>query len=416
MLVGVLVAGSPAGAAEPAAPGRTFYLSPHGSDDAGGTSAGAAWRTLERASEVTYRPGDRLLLRSGGTFRGTLTIGGTGTAAAPVRISSYGKGPRPVVTAGRCVQVEAPFVTVTGLSASGCRVSGVRLAAAHGTVAGVTTTHNRTGVEIGPGATGSQVVHSRFVNNDRMRPHTPGPDDDSGANGIVVYGDGVTIAHNYFRGQSAPSPDYGRDGSAVEVYGAHGVDVHHNTSVGDVTFTELGSAGTAGARFAYNVVRSSLRTSSFLITRGEGDSFGPVYGTVASHNSVALTGARSQAFWCGGTCGPHVLDLHANVIAASGIGFARGPGLGPVQLTGAGGGDNVYQGSVSFELSPGDLVADPLFRSASDLRLRPGSPAVDHGDLSSPSPDPRAASDYVPVDGDGDGIPVADAGAYELVP
>lgn len=65
---------------------RTFYVSPNGDDAARGTSEGAAWRTLDRASSARLVPGDRLLLQGGATFPGRLRIDAedAGDPARPV--------------------------------------------------------------------------------------------------------------------------------------------------------------------------------------------------------------------------------------------------------------------------------------------------------------------------------------------
>lgn len=71
-----------------------FYLAPTGSDSADGTSPQTAWQTLSRANKHTFQPGDQLLLQSGATFRGmlSLTSDDAGTPTNPVIISSFGTG------------------------------------------------------------------------------------------------------------------------------------------------------------------------------------------------------------------------------------------------------------------------------------------------------------------------------------
>ena len=82
--------------------GRTFYLSPDGSDTDDGRTPQTAWRTLRRADAVRLKAGDRLLLKGGARFPGTLSIGpgDAGNARKPVVIDSYGEGRAMIAAAG----------------------------------------------------------------------------------------------------------------------------------------------------------------------------------------------------------------------------------------------------------------------------------------------------------------------------
>lgn len=79
--------------------GTVYYVDAAGGNDAAaGTSPETAWQTLGKASGVTFGPGDRLLLKRGGTYQGGFTTRGSGTAQAPVTVSAYGEGALPVIT------------------------------------------------------------------------------------------------------------------------------------------------------------------------------------------------------------------------------------------------------------------------------------------------------------------------------
>lgn len=80
--------------------GADWYLDGnHGADGNDGTSPDTAWRSLERLREVTLRAGDRIWLRRGSAFAGSLVIEGQGTADAPIIAGAYGDGPLPRIDA-----------------------------------------------------------------------------------------------------------------------------------------------------------------------------------------------------------------------------------------------------------------------------------------------------------------------------
>lgn len=89
LLLGVFAAAG-AGAA-------TWYVDSLGGDDAAaGTRPEAAVRSLERANALDVRPGDRVLFRRGGLWRGTLRPK-SGEPGRPVTYAAYGAGPKPIL-------------------------------------------------------------------------------------------------------------------------------------------------------------------------------------------------------------------------------------------------------------------------------------------------------------------------------
>ena len=80
----------------PARAATTYYVSQSTGNDANdGTHA--PWKTLTKASQITFTEGDRLLLKCGDTWTEGLELKGNGSAARPVMVSSYGTGPKPVI-------------------------------------------------------------------------------------------------------------------------------------------------------------------------------------------------------------------------------------------------------------------------------------------------------------------------------
>ena len=70
--------------------GRTYYVSPSGSDCNPGTSAASAWRTVKRVNDSSLQPGDGVLFEGGATFSdGTLMPNTSGTAGSPIIFGAY---------------------------------------------------------------------------------------------------------------------------------------------------------------------------------------------------------------------------------------------------------------------------------------------------------------------------------------
>ncbi|GAA1517874.1 right-handed parallel beta-helix repeat-containing protein [Sphaerisporangium rubeum] len=396
-----------------AAAGRVFYVdAAKGDDDARGTTPRRAWRSLRRAGAQRLRPGDTLLLRRGGRWQGTLELTGKGTAARPIVVGGYGRGPRPRISAkgDDCVVVAGSYLRVSELRASRCGWAGFRVEGRYNDLWDVYADHNVTGVWFTPDGARNVLRGSQMRGNDRMSVDDDEPDNDSGAFGVLLNGDDNRVVGNLITGSYARSHDYVADGAAVEVYGGDRNIVTHNLARDNETFTELGHepGGTAtGNVFAHNVVTSSRPRGSFLITRGPGHAVGPVRGTVAVHNSVYLPARRTIGFSCADGCSGGVLTLRNNVLRVGGdVGFEDGSGIDD-----AGG---VYHGRLGhFRPGRGSVRADPMFRSRSDLRLRAGSPAIGRGLRLGPS---WYRDAWPPHDAAGRAVPrhrKPDSGAYQ---
>jgi hypothetical protein len=124
------------GLAAPAVAATYYVDAVQGSDRADGLSAAKAWQTLERVNAAKFGPGDQVLLRAGETFAGKLTPHGSGTKEAPILLSAYGEGAKPVVAGGGADEAlmldDVSFWTVRGITVTN-----------HGKVAAV-----RNGIEV----------------------------------------------------------------------------------------------------------------------------------------------------------------------------------------------------------------------------------------------------------------------------
>jgi hypothetical protein len=251
------------------------------------------------------------------------------------------------------------------------------------------------------------IINNQLLNNNKMSVLTKSPsNDDSGAFGVLLHGDNSEIAYNTISGSSAFSYDYGLDGAAVEIYGGRGNYIHNNLAVGDDVFTELGNPRSADNTFTYNVYRSTLSNSVFLITRGANTGLGPVLRTTAENNTALLTGSSSQGFVCYAGCTGNVLRLRNNIFqAVLKVGYADGAFDEDYDLFSG--------GILQFTRGAHSRVALPLFVDpvTGDLHLRSTSPAIDAGVFVGLTSDFDGLS--VPVDGNGDGVAAPDIGAFE---
>lgn len=390
-----------------------YYVDPlKGKDTATGLSTRAPLRTLTQVAQLDLRPGDRVRLRAGVIHQGSLTAWQSGTALQPIVVSSYGTGGRPIVQGGGCVQVPGHHWRITSILAKDCAFAGFQVGGDHVKLRNIEATGNVAGVLIEPTSAHAVVRASHIHGNTRMAPDTPGADDDYGANGVVVSGTAALITDNVIEGHRAPSADYGHDGAAVEIYGATATRVFRNRARDNLVFVELGHSSTTGAQISYNAVSSVHPAAYFLITRGE-SAFGPVNDTVATHNSVRLTGRGSMGISCHPNCTPTILKIGSNVIQAADAGYAEAPDGSLAKIST---GYNVYEDLVNdgwhgLHAARTDVRAAVLFDAADGgFRLRAMSPAVDIGG-------PFWLTDILfaptPVDGNADGLPAADAGAFE---
>ena len=76
---------------------RTFYVdATTGDDGRDGLSPQAAWRSLRKVNIAPLRPGDTVLFRRGGVWRGQL-LPRSGDENAPITYGAYGQGEKPVL-------------------------------------------------------------------------------------------------------------------------------------------------------------------------------------------------------------------------------------------------------------------------------------------------------------------------------
>src|SRR5205823_10326591 len=216
----------------PPVSGALYVDSASGNDANAGTSPAAAWRTLAHVSGAALNAGDHVLLKRGAAWRGdSLVITRSGTGANPIVIGAYGSGSPPLIQGGSCVELRGNAVVLREVHVDNCGWAGVNIYGAGDRVEASEISNNIAGVFARPTSSAAVVTGNTIHDNNRKSVLTPGGNDDSGAFGVLLQGSGTDVSFNTISGSDAFSYDYGRDGAAVEVYGATGSNVHHNVAV-----------------------------------------------------------------------------------------------------------------------------------------------------------------------------------------
>ncbi|KJH70053.1 discoidin domain-containing protein [Aliterella atlantica] len=440
---------------EGAAQGKTYYVDcNNGSDTNDATTPSTAWKTLTPVNRwdntLTLNPGDSLLLKRGCTFSGPLNARWTGSSSAPIAIGAYGSSSlsMPALDGGdsnEVVKITGQYQIFeylkvrankpgTSANASKCKGQPVgwrtgfdtRSGSSHNIVRYSEASGLTAGIRFGEGSYSNKALHNKLTFNNVMDNLTSQKkDDDSGAWGILLNGDRNEVAYNYFEGNVGCSEDYGVDGASVEVYKGSNNYIHHNTSLRESTFTELGGTSDDRAennKYAYNVysafgfqspyINSSTLTQlqkrggEFLMVRGYKSGWGANPGTEFYHNT---------GYWLNGGilciegCSADILQARNNIMVASSnpdrylvesdSKFGESHNIywqadsydGP-QLIYIGGANS--PDSTSQKLDP--LLVNP---ANSDFRLRSGSAAINAAsgvDLSWASPSQDIYSNPAP--------------------
>ncbi len=136
-------------------PATTYYIDPAGDDSNNGTSLSTPWKSISKVNSTTFKGGDQILFKRGGTWTGTLSPQGSGTIAAQITLGSYGIGAKPLISgagAGAAIAIHSQsYWTIDGFEVTN-QASGAG--------------GNRCGIRVGGGGDGSTIRRIRILNND----------------------------------------------------------------------------------------------------------------------------------------------------------------------------------------------------------------------------------------------------------
>ena len=379
--------------APPPVRGHAYYVdSVTGSDSNSGASPAAAWRSLGPVNARTFAAGDVIDLARSSTWTGSggisaaLVLKGAGVSGNPITLQAYGTGPAPVLrnpddhNFSRILIIRAPYTLVQGLLLRDARETGLLIgqSADHSTVQNVEVTNTGFGIRVDAQWT---LIINNHVHDLHMVVDASGGNVSYGAQGIVVQGPNNEVAYNRLINCSAPSHEYGRDGSAVEFFG--NVDntlVHHNYAFNTPSFNEVGGGSARNVVVAQNILVQSGQLEVIHLT-------GPYATTVDNFQFVNNTvydasdaGAFSLFFISGQASGPGAFVVRNNIFSVRNYSLAM-QGESPFTHD-----HNLYHlmnpgMDLNYALGAGERLGDPLFvdPQAGDFRLKAASPALGAG-------------------------------------
>jgi parallel beta-helix repeat protein len=304
-----------------------YYVDPSSpSTTANGTLANP-WKTIAHVNSGTtlLNPGDSVFFKRGQSYSGRLNIARSGSATAPIVYTNYGTGNLPefnnsitdiiyiynkqyIVINGikiidnsisptdHTVQAKISYAIIIENSPN-CTVSNCDISLVGVGIAVLAGSDNTT-------ITGNYMHNMRMVRN---TPTSINPDDDYGANPMVIGSSNNNISNNRFEECWALSYDYGYDGGAVELFGGtmNNNKIMNNTAINCNGFMEIGSSSNGTAQnniVAYN----KIINCGIIGVYQNGSTFSVTVNNLQYYNNTVVETVKQYSqpgvmFWMAGT-------------------------------------------------------------------------------------------------------------------
>jgi hypothetical protein len=342
---------------------------------------------VAKVNSTTLGPGATVLFRRGDTWTDAgLVVSNSGTSGNPITVGAYGTGAPPIFDGGgnsttpgarAPITIVGNWVTINGIRAQHANWAGIDVTGDDAVIRYCYLTENINGVQVNDEASRTLITSCQFVSNSVLYVG-PGPDDDTGAQGIAIGGLDTEVSYCSFLNHfTTGSPDFGNDGAAIEIFGAQNANIHHNKSVNDLIFSELGADATDNCVFHHNLVYSTRPVAGGINIHGTGP-FAGVTGTKVLHNTIVLTAADSVAFVADGTAD---CELKNNILVAANT-YTENPvneAGNVINASSFQGINSSNAGGSGLASTSSTAAALVLGASTGNFAISPASPAIGRG-------------------------------------
>jgi hypothetical protein len=258
---------------------KRYYVDPsHFSSSSIGTFSNP-WRSISQvnAHVKSLLPGDTVFFKKGQSFAGTLMVLSSGNMNHPIVYTHYGVGALPIFSNDVSdvinlknvhhviidgIKIIDHSISITDHSVTAKISYAINVDNAnHCTIRNCDISLVGVGISVSQGSDFT-TIEGNYIHNLRMVRNTPvkdNPNDDYGANPVVVGSSNNNVISNYFEDCWASSFDYGFDGGAIEMFGTemNGNKIMYNTALNCNGFIEIGSDDVGQAvnnTIAYNKI------------------------------------------------------------------------------------------------------------------------------------------------------------------
>jgi parallel beta-helix repeat protein len=292
-------------------------------------------------------PGDTVFFKRGQVYSGRLNINRSGSSAAPIVYTNYGTGELPEFNnaVSDIINIYSKqYIVIDGFKIIDRSISETdhtvqaKISYAinvenspYCTIKNCDISRVGVGISVTAGSNNTSII-GNYMHNMRMVRNTPvsvNPDDDYGANPMVIGSSNNVISNNRFEECWALSYDYGYDGGAVEFFGAtmNNNKVTYNTAINCNGFIEIGS-NTSGLAENNIIAYNKIINCGIIGVYQNGSTFTVAVKNLQYYNNTIIETMKqysqpSVLFWMAGTGTPGMVTVKNNIFwLSSGVNVA----------------------------------------------------------------------------------------------